>query len=91
MLLRSLLNPFNFSPWLLCFPITVVRVIEGTLWASSLIWFFYLLCINLILNYLIFLINKSQPFFISTMGLATLGLSLEPISKSRFTKRLPPY
>ena len=86
MLLRSLLNPFNFSPWLLYFPITVVRVIEGAPWTSSLIWFFHLLCNTLILNYLIFLVNKSQRFFISTLVLVALGLSLELYTDFSFYK-----
>ena len=77
MLLLFLVEPFNFSPWLLYFPIAVVRVIEGAPWTSSLIWFFHLLCITLILNYLIFLVKKSQRFFISTLVLVALGLSLE--------------
>ena len=77
MLFRSLLNPFNYTTWLLYFPIAVVRVIEGTSWTTSLIWFFHLLCITLILNYLIFLINKSNRFFISTLVLVILGISLE--------------
>lgn len=86
MLLSSLLNPFNFSPWLLYFPIAVVRVIEGAPWTSSLIWFFHLLCTTLILNYLIFLVNKSQRFFISTLVLVALGLSLELYTDFSFYK-----
>lgn len=79
MLLRSLLNPFNFSPWLLYFPIAVVRVIEGAPWTSSLIWFFHLLCTTLILNYLIFLVNKSQRFFYFYFGFGGFGLELRAL------------
>ena len=69
LLLRSLINLFNFTPWLLYFPIAVVRVIEGTPWITAFIWFAHLLCITLILNYLIFFINKSHRFLISTFVL----------------------
>lgn len=86
MLFRSLLNPFNYTPWLLYFPIAVVRIIEGTFWATSLIWFSHLVCITLILNYLIFLINKSNRFFISTLVLVALGISLEFYTDFSFYK-----
>ena len=77
LLLRSLINLFNFTPWLLYFPIAVVRVIEGTPWITAFIWFAHLLCITLILNYLIFFINKSHRFLISTFVLISLGAGLE--------------
>ena len=77
LLLRSLINLFNFTPWLLYFPIAVVRVIEGTPWTTAFIWFAHLLCITLILNYLIFFINKSHRFLISTFVLILLGAGLE--------------
>lgn len=86
MLFRSLLNPFNYTPWLLYFPIAAVRVIEGTSWTTSLIWFSHLLCITLILNYLIFLINKSNRFFISTLVLVALGISLQFYTDFSFYK-----
>ena len=77
LLLRSVLSPYNFTPWLLYFPIAVVRVIEGTLWTTSGTWFIHLLCITLILNYLILLVNKSNRFFISSLALILLGFGLE--------------
>lgn len=86
MMLRSLFHPFNFTPGLLYFPIAVVRVIEGAPWTSSLAWFTHLLCFTLILNYLIFLINKSHRFFISTLSLVALGISLEFYTDFSFYK-----
>lgn len=86
MMLRSLFHPFNFTPCLLYFPIAVVRVIEGAPWTSSIAWFTHLLCFTLILNYLIFLINKSHRFFISTLTLVALGISLEFYTDFSFYK-----
>lgn len=86
MLLRSLLHPFNYISWLLYFPIAVVRVMEGTSLTTSLIWFSHLICITLILNFLIFLINKNNRFLISTLVLVALGVILEFYTDLSFHK-----
>ena len=86
LLLRSLLSPYNFTPWLLYLPVAVVRVIEGTFWTTSGTWFIHLLCITLILNYLILLVNKSNRFFISILILTVLGVGLEFYTDFSLTK-----
>ncbi len=86
LLFRSLLSPFNFIPWLLYFPVAVVRIIEEGMGLDSFVWFFQLLFLSLILNFLIFLINKNTKVLITSLALMAIGIGIEIYSEFSFYK-----
>ena len=75
-LLRSSLSVFNLTPWLLYFPIAMVMIFEGMSVLKALIWFVNLLSLTLILNYLIFLMDKSKRLFMVVLTAILIGVGL---------------
>ncbi len=76
-LIKSLFTIFNFIPLFILFPFTVVLLINGYAIGSVLPWFIAVYFISLSIHFLIFLINKSNIFLFTTLGVLISLTALE--------------
>lgn len=61
---KSLLSFFNILPLFFFVPFTIVLLFEGYTVGSVLGWFLAMLSITVSINFINFLINKHQPYFV---------------------------
>jgi hypothetical protein len=73
---KTTISFFNFISLFLFLPFSVVLLFKGYPVSNVLIWFFALMCIAMSINFLNFLINKSNVVFygIATVLVALIGL-----------------
>jgi hypothetical protein len=62
---KTIISFFNFISFLLFLPFSIVLLAQGYPVVNVILWFFALLCITFSVNFLNFLINKSNTVFYS--------------------------
>lgn len=73
LLAKTTISFFNFISLFIFLPFSVVLLIKGEAVANVLFWFFALMCLTMSINFLNFLINKSNTVF---YGIASLLIIL---------------
>ena len=74
---KTTISFFNFISLFLFLPFSIVLLIQGYPVVNVVFWFFSLMCITLVLNFLNFLINKSNAVFYILAPLFAVLIGLE--------------
>ncbi len=76
-LVKSLLSIFNFIPFFILLPFSIVLLVQGYPVFNVISWFFGILFLSYSLNYIIFLVNKSDKLFFIVLGIVASLVALE--------------
>jgi len=76
-LAKSLLTIFNFIPFFILVPFSVILLVKGYPATQVIPWFIAMYAISITLHFLTFLINKSDTFFYTTLSLLIGFIGLE--------------
>jgi len=74
---KTILSFFNFISLLIFVPFSVVLLVKGYPVVNVLVWFFALMCITMSINFLNFLINKSNSVFYAIASIVIVAISLK--------------
>ena len=74
---KSLLTVFNFFPLFVLLPFSVILLVKGYSAAQVLPWFVAMYAISLTIHFLVFLINKSNVFFYTSIAVLLSLIGLE--------------
>ncbi|OUS02424.1 hypothetical protein A9Q86_04045 [Flavobacteriales bacterium 33_180_T64] len=73
---KTILSFFNFISLFLLLPFTIVLLFQGYPAINVILWFFAIMCINMSINFLNFLINKSNTVFYGIASVVTVIVAL---------------
>jgi hypothetical protein len=73
---KTIISFFNFISFLLFLPFSIVLLAQGYPVVNVILWFFALMCITFSINFLNFLINKSNTVFYSIVTVVMGFLAL---------------
>ncbi len=76
-LAKSMLTVFNFVPLFILAPFSIVLLIKGYPALQIIPWFFAMYTISISLHFLVFLLNKSNTFFYTTLTFLLLFIGLD--------------
>jgi hypothetical protein len=74
---KTIISFFNFISLFIFLPFSVVLLFNGYPVINVLLWFFALMCIAMSINFLNFLINKSNVVFYAVLSLLVVFLALD--------------
>ena len=77
---------FNFLPLFFFVPFSIVLLIEGYPPLNVVCWFFSMLFFNLAINFLNFLINKTNSLFYVVIGILAFFIALEYFQVYQFSE-----
>jgi hypothetical protein len=73
---KTMISFFNFISFLLFLPFSIVLLVKGYPVINVMLWFFALMCITMSVNFLNFLVNKSNAVF---YGITSLLVAVLPL------------
>jgi hypothetical protein len=73
---KTMISFFNFISFLLFLPFSIVLLVKGYPVINVMLWFFALMCITMSVNFLNFLVNKSNAVFYGIASLLVAVLTL---------------
>lgn len=73
---KTILSFFNFISVLIFLPFSIVLLFQGYPVVNVVLWFFAIMCINMSINFLNFLINKSNTVFYCIASVVIVIVSL---------------
>ncbi|WP_412987516.1 DUF5687 family protein [Pontimicrobium sp. IMCC45349] len=73
---KTMISFFNFISFLLFLPFSIVLLVKGYPVINVVLWFFALMCITMSVNFLNFLVNKSNAVFYGIASLLVAVLTL---------------